>query len=278
VPLLKSLSTVTEALDLPSLTKFLAHVWRVVKGGNLSLNNRMKAKQYVKKYIATNYDREEDAEYYTVYFKSGISYNKSDFTDKQKQADAAVEVKNKNVLVVEHNKVESFVQNLLSKDRDAVDNIILAQLSIGARLIELIQPKVSEWSMVKESGDIRQAGTAKSVDKKILVKTPIFVNGIEFLRLIISIRKELKSFLNFSNESFTSYLNSKLNARIKKYMIAVGVDHPQLSSSHGLRRLYVAYSFFKRLDQTESLLAYYARNLGHVGFGSIANYSTITVV
>jgi hypothetical protein len=281
VPWLSKLSTINELLSFDEFKQFLDDIKRVLTYEKLSINSQLKAKSHVKKWIRNVYDNEiaNDVKFFDYYYnESGLTITKEEFDEKRAQSNTAVTLKNTHVLNVSHEKIELFAKNLIDKTRDTVDNIILAQLASGARLIEVLQPKVSEWGMIKSTGEIQQTGTAKSpLVKRVIIKFPIFIDGVTFLMLIISIRKDLAKYMGYSNTSFTSYINTKLNARIYNYFRNVNIDSPVLSSTHNLRALYVAYSYYIRENKDESFLQFYKTKLGHLSFDSIANYASLNI-
>jgi hypothetical protein len=72
--------------------------------------------------------------------------------------------------------------------------------------------------------------------------------------------------------------NSKVNDRIQQYLREADIpEHNELKSSHGLRRLYVAYAFSLRNEPNMTLHQFIKTNLGHESSGSIQNYNTINI-
>jgi hypothetical protein len=72
--------------------------------------------------------------------------------------------------------------------------------------------------------------------------------------------------------------NTAVNDRIQKYLTEADIPkHNELKSSHGLRRLYVAYAFSLRNEPNMTLHAFIKQNLGHESSGSTQNYNTINI-
>ena len=277
LPFLKVLGTNTQMMELASFKTFLIQLARVFHLSHMIFSSQMMAKSHIKKYM-NNYDKIEDKEYYDVYYTSPVSYKKEDFDRKKDETEKIVTAKNEDVVTVPASDVESLAKFLIDLEpKDAIDNIILSQLASGTRLIEILQPNVSKWA-VTEDGDLQQTGVAKGkCETKVIIKTPLFISGAEFINLIKNIHEKFKPFHSLTNAKLTAKINNKLNNRIKKYNNKHDIDHKQTNSSHGLRKLHVAYSYFKRKNKKLSFILFYQQCLGHIGYGSIANYSTVMV-
>ena len=277
LPFLKVLGSNTQIMELASFKTFLIQLARVFHLSHMIFSSEMMAKSHIKKYM-NNYDKIEDKEYYDVYYANPVSYKKEDFKQKKEETEKIVTAKNEDVVTVPASDVEALAKYLIKKEsKDTIDDIILAQLTSGSRLIEILQPNVSKWA-VTEDDDLQQTGVAKGKgETKVIIKNPLFISGAEFINLIKNIHEKFKPFHNLTNAKLTAKINNKLNNRIKKYNKKHDIDHKQVNSSHGLRKLHVAYSYHKRKNKKLSFPLFYSKCLGHAGYGSIVNYSVVLV-
>ena len=207
-----------------------------------------------------------------------LSVQPEEFVEKRADQERKVSEKNKNVLTLSKTKVDEFYNSFLEKKNpDLVDKIITLQATLGLRMIEVLSSKVSEFR--KNGEHVEQVGTAKMVGtaEKIVSKTPIFIDSGKFMELVGEVRKTTDKFKSLSNAEIVGKFNSKVNERILTYLKKVKIDHSELRSSHGLRRLYVAVAYML-LDDDLTYHQFIKESLGHESGGSVAHYNTIVTI
>jgi uncharacterized membrane protein YcgQ (UPF0703/DUF1980 family) len=204
---------------------------------------------------------------------------------KRTNAEKKVDEKNRNVLHIPLEKVEKFLDSFCFKESpDLIDNIITVQATMGLRLIEALSSNVSNFKLVPKSDMIEQMGTAKllknkySIDDKVVTKRPIKITPNRFMDKLKIVRDETDKYLDLTNIKLREKYNSKVNDRIQQYLREADIpEHNELKSSHGLRRMYVAYAYSLRNEPNMTLHAFIKQNLGHESSGSTQNYNTINI-
>jgi integrase len=215
-----------------------------------------------------------------------LNIQEDDFAEKNANAAKKVDEKNRNVFYIPQQKVEAFYRSFCYKESpDLIDKIITVQATMGLRLVEALSSNVSNFRLVTKTGMVGQLGTAKMIKKKyettsdkIVAKNPIIIDGVRFMRTLEDVRKETDKFKSLSNEKMREKYNGAVNKRIDEYLRAAGIpEHNELKSSHGLRRLFVAYGYSLRDDQNMTLHLFIKENLGHDSGSSTQNYNTIKI-
>ena len=190
----------------------------------------------------------------------------------QKANEETITLKIKNILeIVNHIKTSNIWD----------DKVIYAGISTGARLIEILNPNVSQFT--EESKNmIKQEGVAK--DKSGNVTTPVkpvmFSTAQNIIRIINEIRNEIKDELGNSNEKLTEKYNKSLNKRLRVLTKNI-LNFPENRKIHfhDLRRIYinVSYDLYGKDNTTQSYMDFSKKNLGHHSYGSIKNYSSLKI-
>ena len=149
---------------------------------------------------------------------------------------------------------------------------------MGIRLIETLSSKVSNFR--KNGNEIEQIGTAKNDESdRIISKKPIIIDSNKFIDVLTSVRQETDKYLNLTNVELKNKYNGRVNDRIIKYLRLAGIpEHNELKSSHGLRRLYVAYAYSLIKNNRMTFHQFIKTNLGHESNNSTINYNTIQII
>ena len=198
--------------------------------------------------------------------------------DKEKR-----DAKNMDVLYISQETAVAFYKEFCDKkNANLVDKIITCQACLGLRIIEVLSNKVSNY--VKDGDQISQYGTAKTqtnkyvkLSDKVCTKKPVVITADKFMELIDQIRKETNKF-DLDNDKMTEKYDAPVNRRIIKYLRKVGIPpHNELKSSHGLRRLFVSFSYSLRETHNMTFELWIQRMLAHDSSGSTMNYNTIKI-
>ena len=254
---------------------FIDGVARLVVAQDMKLNSLLAVKKFIRAHL---YSKDESDPYVMAWKAAKLSVQPEEFVEKRADQERKVSDKNKNVLTLRKSKVEEFYDSFLDKKNpDLVDKIITLQATLGLRMIEVLSSKVSEFR--KNGEHVEQVGTAKMVGTaKIVSKTPIFIDSGKFMEIVGEVRKTTDKFKSLSNAEIVGKYNSKVNERIVTYLKKVKIDHSELRSSHGLRRLYVAVAYMLLDDDKLTYHQFIKDSLGHESGGSVAHYNTIVTI
>jgi uncharacterized membrane protein YcgQ (UPF0703/DUF1980 family) len=279
-----------------SIKEFIPFIKGIAKmlEANIDINTNMdsyfKAKGFIKENLTEFHkkdveDRNHSNLFVKAWYDAKLNVLKPEFLIKRKNAEKKVDEKNRNVLHIPLEKVEKFLDSFCFKESpDLIDNIITVQATMGLRLIEALSSNVSNFKLVPKSDMIEQMGTAKllknkySIDDKVVSKRPIKITPNRFMDKLKIVRAETDKYLDLTNIKLREKYNSKVNDRIQQYLREADIpEHNELKSSHGLRRIYVAYAFSLRNEPNMTLHAFIKQNLGHESSGSTQNYNTINI-
>ena len=255
---------------------FIDGVARLVVAQDMKLNSLLAVKKFIRAHL---YSKDESDPYVMAWKAAKLSVQPEEFVEKRADQERKVSEKNKNVLTLSKTKVDEFYNSFLDKKNpDLVDKIITLQATLGLRMIEVLSSKVSEFR--KNGEHVEQVGTAKMVGtaEKIVSKTPIFIDSGKFMEIVGDVRKTTDKLLNLTNAEIVGKYNSKVNERIVTYLKKVKIDHSELRSSHGLRRLYVAVAYMLLDDDKLTYHQFIKESLGHESGGSVAHYNTIVTI
>jgi hypothetical protein len=213
--------------------------------------------------------------------------------NKQAVSKAAKALKSKNLNQVEltNSSVKRFISAVaFVKNPDIIDRIITCQICAGLRKIEVLSHKVSTFKKSKKDTDmIVQIGVAKQKNQKNendnikrKVKKPLVViTQDHFLQNIKMIREKVGDISEVSNKELGNKYSNRINKRIKKYLDALNIpDHKEISTSHGMRRLYANFAYANRKNKNMSLQLFITKYLGHdpeYVSSAAANYSSIHI-
>ena len=271
-----------ENITLEQFKEFITGVSELLYGTNYELDNLLKAKGDIKRMLLLY--NNENSKFYKAWHDAKLYVTDEEFNKKREKATRAVKIKNLNVFKFPVSKVVEFYKTIFNKkNKDTIDCIIAVQASLGTRLIEILNSDVSHFEI--KSNDIIQKGVAKMVrgkykDKfnKIIVKKPIdLIKPSEIMKCINKIRETTDTQKSIGNVKLTEMYLPFVNRKLHNYLKDAGILNAELKSSHGLRRLYVAYSYFKRDNERETFSHFIKRNLGHETDGAIMNYNSIKV-
>jgi DNA uptake protein ComE-like DNA-binding protein len=201
---------------------------------------------------------------------------------------ALIEKKATNVLHIPQDIAENFYKLFCyKKDADVIDNIICVEATMGLRIIEALNPKVSSFRIVPDTDKVEMLGTAKLKKNKyvlntdkVVPKTPIIITPAEFMKRLADVRADTAQYADLSNVKMAEKYRENVNKRIVEYLQQAKIPkHPELKSSHGLRRLWIAFAFATRptVDRNMTLNHFIQLRLGHEDGGSTANYDTIVI-
>ena len=266
-----------ENITLPQFKKFIKGLSKMLHETNYKLDSLLKIKGQIKKYLL-QYNK-ENSQFYKEWLRAGLNISDIEFKEKKEKANNAVELKNKQVFRIPINVAIKFYKSIFdTKNKDLIDYIIASQASLGCRLIEILNSNVSKFE-IYEDNKIKQIGTAKESNKdKIIIKEPINLttaeNVIEWIRQVRLITDTQN---NVGNIKLSEIYTNNVNKRIVFYLGRAGMYNPELKSSHGLRRLYVSYSYYTKKEPEETFCFFIKRNLGHETCGSVMNYNSIQI-
>lgn len=265
---------------------FIDGIGRLVHELEYGMDSFLAAKKYIKAHLkAFNANTRDDTNLYVrAWHDAKLNIQADEFKEKNEQAEKKVTEKNKAVFYIPQEKVEAFYRSFcFDENPDIIDKIMMVQATMGLRLIEALSSKVSVFR--KNGEKIEQIGTAKMVKSKysladkVVSKTPIIVSSDKFMKTLDEVRRETDKFMKtLGNVELRNKYNGRVNARIESRLNAAGIpEHNELKSSHGLRRLYVAYAYSLRDDQNLTFHQFIKDNLGHESGASTANYNTIKI-
>ena len=279
-----------------SINEFIPFIKGIAKmlDANIDINTNMdtylKAKLFIKAHLSEFHKvdtekRDHSNLYVKAWYDAGLYVLKPEFKIKRLNAEAKVTEKNRNVLHIPLEKVEKFYDLFCYKNSpDLIDNIITVQATMGLRLIEALSSNVSNFTIVPKSDMIEQKGTAKllknkySIDDKVVTKRPVKITPNMFMDRLKLVRAETDKYLDLTNIKMREKYNSKVNDRIQQYLREADIPkHNELKSSHGMRRIYVAYAYSLRNSPNMTLHQFIKENLGHESSGSTQNYNTINI-
>ena len=185
--------------------------------------------------------------------------------------------------------IENFINAVaFNSNSDIIDKIITCQVCSGARMIEILSRKVSNFTAAPNSTDmIRQIGVAKTkgVDpNRVVVKPLVVISQERFLNNIKDITAAVGNIENTSNVTLGKRWNGRVNTRIKAYWTQLGVklspsDLKEVGNSHGMRRLYINYAYSNRKNRNMSKQLFISRYLGHQNelSSASANYDSVHI-
>ena len=270
-----------EQVDISDFIIFTKNLSRLLYQLPYKLDSFLAAKKFIKFHLKTFHkDKLNDSNpYFKAWKNSKLSIQPDEFKSKNQQAEKKLTEKNNDVFYVQKSKIINFY-NSFCKERepDIIDKIIIVQATMGLRLIETLSSKVSNFR--KNGNEIEQIGTAKNdTSDRIVSKKPIIIDSNKFMDVLIAVRQETDQYLNLTNVELKNKYNGRVNDRIVKYLRFAGIpEHNELKSSHGLRRLYVAYSYSLLKNNKMTFHQFIKTNLGHESNHSTINYNTIQII
>jgi len=280
-PWLKTIEIVFDPAKLHPLDNLdaLKGLDKMINNTKMKFETRMAAKATVKKHVLKF--NEPESLFHKQWLNSGLPVSKADFEEKAQNTQAAINIKNSNVLKIPANIAKLLYKRIFSKRKETIiDKIIIVQAALGLRLIEVLSSETSSFEI--EKNKIKQTGTAKNADKQRII-TKRLIKGIRphfIIKLLQEIRAETDK-LGLDNEALSEKYKSDVNSRIKQHLDSVGIPpNNELKSSHGLRRLYVATLYFLRSesDSHQTLHAFIKENLAHESDGATTAYNSIEIV
>ena len=268
-------------VDISKFKIFTKGLSRLLYQLPYKLDSFLAAKKFIKFHLKTFHkDKLNDSNpYFKAWQDAKLSIQPDEFKSKNDTAEKKLTEKNNNVLYVQKSKIINFY-NYFCKERkpDIIDKIIIVQATMGLRLIETLSSKVSKFR--KNGNEIEQIGTAKNDESdRIVSKKPIIIDSTKFMDVLADVRQETDELLNLTNVELKNKYNGRVNDRIVKYLRFAGIpEHNELKSSHGLRRLYIAYSYSLVKNNRMTFHQFIKTNLGHESNHSTINYNTIQII
>lgn len=215
---------------------------------------------YIRKIIKTVYGDE-------AYVKSRTALTHGDKAQKIKTQKQKLMVANNNITKVSKSHILEIIARIIASEYLS-DAIILAMISSGSRLIEIL--KISKFTKSDIADHIAVEDVAKQKNTKNLVKPLLFIPVDQFLVLIKNIRFTLKNDLNLPNDDLTNKYQQTINYSVKKYFDGL--------KSHGLRKIYGAYSYRMRPSTNKaSFSGWLNKNLGHDSLDTSLYYTNIEI-
>ena len=280
-------------VDKKQFGKVLRALVRLFKYMNLNINTLLASKAVIKKNLLKHIKQTdyENDDYFRLWLKTTLPVQDSEFKLKKGQANKALETKVTNVYQMPESDFMKYV-NELGGSENVIDMIVLAQLNVGARLIEILNPAVSYFSIDPENPKlIIQNGIAKekigndecvsaTASSRTIDKLPILVTPKNFIKNINYIRKEIHEDIvkAYNNRELTNLFAFKINKRIKEILKKLKIPYSkEITSSHGARRLYVAWVYYKS-DKKKTKSYLIKKLLGHKTDGCLGNYDSVLIV
>jgi hypothetical protein len=209
--------------------------------------------------------------------KYGSIVFKTSDTDKmnqQNQAQARVSMKLADPTlfnfdrVMANIKIHSEACDASVTDDRFAKNMASLQTAVGCRVIELLNPLVSNFKQSKRPGHIIQTGAAKTKDVVVIEKPVIGITPKEFLDTLSELRDVCQS--DCSNAAYANKFEKQIVVHIKQL-------YPQVkhgAGTHILRALYARASY-RLSDQTNSFTLWLKDVLGHKTYSCVHNYDSI---
>ena len=278
-------------VTLDQFTEFVNGLSRWVHDIKYGMHQLESMKSDIKKLLGFYHkgDLKESTEPFVLAWKNaGLFWEKEDFANHAAYTEALIKKKATNVLHIPQEVAENFFKLFCYKSNpDIIDNIICVEATMGLRIIEALNPKVSSFRVVPDTDKVEQQGTAKmkknkyvlSTDK-VVPKTPIIITSTEFMKRLADVRADTAQYKSLSNVKMAEKYRGNVNDRIVEYLRQAQIPkHPELKSSHGLRRLWIAFAFATRSTEDRNMtLNYFIQSrLGHEDGGSTRNYDTIVI-
>lgn len=270
-----------EQVDISNFKIFTKGLSKLIYELPYKLDGFLAAKKFIKFHLKIYHkDRLNDSNpYFKAWQDAKLSIQPDEFKRKNQQADKKLTEKNNDVFYVQKSKIINFYNSFCKeKELDIINKIIIVQATMGLRLIEALSSKVSNFR--KNGNEIEQIGTAKNdASDRIVSKKPIIIDSNKFMDVLTSVRQETDEYLNLTNVELKNKYNGRVNDRIIKYLRFAGIpEHNELKSSHGLRRLYVAYAYSLIKNNRMTFHQFIKTNLGHESNNSTINYNTIQII
>lgn len=236
----------------------------IMKAGVISLNTKAKLYTDVRKTV-------KEASRVKL-LKGVLSMTTQEANLRKERQQARVKEMNKRQIGIEDKTVENMIRKLMAKDNKSLaDKIILAQLSLGTRLIEILNKNVSTFKKDPSNvTEIIQTGVAKSrpkhdeieTEKRSVTKPTIVITPSEFMSLIEQIRAVTDKDSSKTNAQITNKYSARVNTEVKK-IFKVNKIPKELKSSHALRKIWANYSWKHNAPKGESLVSWISEKLGH---------------
>jgi integrase len=223
----------------------------------------------LRKIIKTRFG--EDSDIYKYTFQTSISREEHKEHHEEQEEIAQAKRRGKTQLQVED------LKTLFKKCRSSnnlYDQIITAMLATGSRMIEILNPEVSQFSAGFSGTTITIEGLAKTKEKVIITRPVLWMDPIDCILLIEKIRNSLVGFDGLTNTQMTSLIEKPLNKRILEHNCGV-------TSSHDLRKSYACILYNKLEPEEKAKITqtqFIQDLLGHTDIRSSERYSTVNIV
>jgi integrase len=156
--------------------------------------------------------------------------------------------------------MDVFLENIRNgiKDTNFAPLMCALQAACGARNIELLNPKLSQFELSEEEGFVIQRGQAKSRKKEVIdvIEKPIL--GVPVLL-------------------FLEQLGDLYQDKIVKHVKSLYPQFKQSDGSHRLRGAYVKISHILHSNKDVSPTSWAKRVLGHATLATAAHYDSIII-
>jgi integrase len=278
-------------ITIEQFTEFVNGLSKWVHELPYKMHQRLAIKIDIKKLLSVYYKgntKESTNPFVLAWKAANLFWETSDFAEHAAYTEALIKKKATNVLHIPQEVAENFYKLFCYKSNaDIIDNIICVEATMGLRIIEALNPMVSSFRVVPDTDKVEQQGTAKmkknkyvlSTDK-VVPKTPIIITSTEFMKRVADVRADTAQYKGMSNVKMAEKYRENVNKRIVEYLREAKIpEHPELKSSHGLRRLWIAFAFATRSTEDRNMtLNYFIQSrLGHEDGGSTRNYDTIVI-
>jgi len=185
--------------------------------------------------------------------------------------------KNTSVIEIDRKTLDSLVDHLVASS-NLYENICLAALVSGCRMIEILDKRVTTFSEAS-ANDILQIGVAKDRKSTMVVKKPIlYITPEEFMTLINSIRENV-ILQNKSRTQVTNKYCSRVNSAFRLACTRFGINPPRSEFKlHLARKIYanLAWSIYGKRSHM-SYPIYIMQKLGHKTPSTVTSYSNVKI-
>tara|TARA_R110002050_G_scaffold91161_1_gene191495 strand:- start:16 stop:1179 length:1164 start_codon:yes stop_codon:yes gene_type:complete len=251
---------------IKKLTDTVQHI------GLLKLNTKNKLYCEIRKLVIQ--DRK-------ILLKGVLTLTTSELAIRTKQQQNNLKRDNKNQTTLANVTIKKMISHLVAIEPKKLSHkIILAQISLGTRLIEILNKNVSVFKIdPNNSTNIIQTGVAKSTDERQISKPTIVISPMDFMNLMVEIRQITDADSTKNNVYINNKYNARVNDEIRRIFLKFKIPK-KLQSSHGLRKIWVNYSYCYHAPQGMSLTSWITDMLGHKdGILSTAanHYSTVHI-
>lgn len=272
--------------DLMKLLPFIDRLTRVFKPND---NSRNRAYSNLRRPVRALYGKNSE-KYRKVLYSPVFGNTKEERKRNDARQASQRDKANRKRIVIDGQAIDLIISKLWANHPTIQDKIILAQLLVGPRKIELLNSAVSKFT-VDGKRNIRQTGTAKEKEGKqrVIIKPVLSkeISPVQVVDLIDQIRHHVdnnKSVKNIRKDPRKSRRQNEFISSIYDYgtklSLAIKDIVPQTktvrSKSHILRKIYGGLSY-ARFATGASYNIWLQDVLGHDSAGASLHYTNVNI-